>query len=57
MAAANKVAIIYVPADCGSVIFGKSKAPQAFRNAGIIKKLRDSGLNTKEQSALDEPAT
>lgn len=35
----------------------KSKAPQAFGDAGIIKKLQQSGLRTAEQSALEQPAT
>ena len=57
MAAFDSVAITYVPADCGSVIFGKSKAPQAFRDVGTIHKLQQSGFNTTERSALDQPAT
>ena len=57
MAASSLVAVTHVPADCGSVIFGKSKAPQAFRDAGIIKKLQQNRLRTTEQSALEQPAT
>ncbi|KAF4958688.1 hypothetical protein FSARC_10961 [Fusarium sarcochroum] len=58
MAASRSVAITYVPADCGSVIPGKSKAPKAFQDAGIIKKLKDAGVaSVSEHHALDAPAT
>lgn len=49
--------MVYVPADCGSVIPGKSKAPAAFRDAGIVNKLRRSGIPTvTEHEALEQPA-
>jgi arginase len=58
MASSGSVAITYVPADCGSVIPGKSKAPQAFRDAAIVKKLNDAKVTSvSEHDALDTPAT
>ncbi|KAH7034555.1 uncharacterized protein B0I36DRAFT_360069 [Microdochium trichocladiopsis] len=58
MAASQSVAITYVPADCGSIIPGKSKAPQAFRDAGIVTRLADRGVSTvTEHEALSAPAT
>jgi arginase len=58
MAAAPKsVSITYVPADCGSVIPGKSKAPEAFQNVNIAQKLRDAGVSVaSETQALRSPA-
>ncbi|KAF2824114.1 Arginase/deacetylase [Ophiobolus disseminans] len=51
------VAITYVPADCGSLIPGKSKAPQAFRDAGIVQALLDAGVPlVAEHEALATPA-
>jgi arginase len=32
MKAPEAMAVIYVPADCGTVIPGKNKAPQAFQD-------------------------
>ncbi|KAF5672212.1 hypothetical protein FDENT_10637 [Fusarium denticulatum] len=58
MAASRSVSITYVPADCGSIIPGKSKAPQAFRDVGIVDKLRDAGVpSLSEHHALEVPAT
>ncbi|KAF4439933.1 hypothetical protein F53441_12434 [Fusarium austroafricanum] len=58
MAASRSVSITYVPADCGSIIPGKSKAPQAFRDVGIVTKLKDSGVpSVSEHHALESPAT
>ena len=57
MAASNSVAITYVPADCASIIFGKSRTPQAFVDVGVEKKLKDSGFTTTQQWVLDQPAT
>lgn len=58
MAASRSVSITYVPADCGSVIPGKSKAPQAFRDVGIVGRLRKAGVSSvTEHHALDSPAT
>lgn len=57
MAADISVAITYVPADCGSIIPGKSKAPKAFQDVGIARKLEDERLFTvSEHEALDSPA-
>ncbi|KAJ0123352.1 hypothetical protein J7T55_011817 [Diaporthe amygdali] len=58
MAASRSVDISYVPADCGSVLPGKSKAPQAFQDVGIVDELRKSGIpSVSEHHALDSPAT
>ncbi|KAH6867469.1 hypothetical protein B0T10DRAFT_611833 [Thelonectria olida] len=58
MAASRSIDITYVPADCGSIIPGKSKAPKAFRDAGIVNKLQDADLPAvSEHEALDSPAT
>lgn len=58
MAASDSIAITYVPADCGSVIPGKSKAPKAFRDVGIVSKLQESGVRSvSEHHALESPAT
>lgn len=56
MAASRSVSITYVPADCGSVIPGKSKAPKAFRDVGIVSKLKNAGFSVAEHHALDAPA-
>lgn len=57
MAASRAVSITYVPADCGSVIPGKSKAPKAFQDAQIVQKLRDRGVpSVSEHDALESPA-
>lgn len=57
MAASGDVDITYVPADCGSLIHGKSKAPAAFQRIDIAGKLRDAGVgNVTETSALEAPA-
>ncbi|RSL70418.1 hypothetical protein CEP53_001892 [Fusarium sp. AF-6] len=57
MAASSSISITYVPADCGSIIPGKSKAPQAFQDVGIVAKLRDAGLQSvSEHHALESPA-
>ncbi|RSL83581.1 hypothetical protein CEP51_004441 [Fusarium floridanum] len=57
MAASSSISITYVPADCGSIIPGKSKAPQAFHDVGIVAKLRDAGLQSvSEHHALESPA-
>lgn len=57
MAASRSVSITYVPADCGSIIPGKSKAPQAFRDVGTVDKLEDAGVpSISEHHALEAPA-
>lgn len=58
MASSRSVSITYVPADCGSVYPGKFKAPKAFRDVGIVEKLREAGVpSVSEHHALDSPAT
>ncbi|KAJ6051304.1 uncharacterized protein N7446_005936 [Penicillium canescens] len=58
MAASRSVSITYVPADCGSIIPGKSKAPKAFQDVSIASKLREAGLpSVSEHHPLDTPAT
>lgn len=58
MTASSSVDITYVPADCGSVIFGKSKAPAAFRSVNIASQLSAAGAAAiAEHEALSEPAT
>jgi arginase len=58
MAASRSIDITYVPADCGSVIPGKSKAPKAFQDVGIAHKLQAAGIPTvSEHQALASPAT
>ncbi|KAH7382450.1 hypothetical protein DE146DRAFT_227451 [Phaeosphaeria sp. MPI-PUGE-AT-0046c] len=52
------ISLIYVPSDVGSIIPGKSKAPAAFRDVHIVRKLKDSGYTSvSEHYALDSPAT
>lgn len=58
MAALGSISITYVPADCGSIIPGKSKAPKAFQDVSIASKLRNAGLpSVSEHHPLDSPAT
>ena len=58
MAASRSISITYVPADCGSIIPGKSKAPKAFQDVGVASKLRNAGLSSvAEHHALNSPAT
>ncbi|KAF2025015.1 Arginase/deacetylase [Setomelanomma holmii] len=58
MASSRSIAITYVPADCGSVIPGKSKSPQAFRDVNIVSRLRAAGIpQILEYHALEEPVT
>lgn len=53
----NRLFITYVPADCGSIIPGKVKAPSAFQASGIIAKLKATGVsNILQVDALSEPA-
>jgi arginase len=44
--------IISVPSDIGSIYAGKSRAPAAFKSAGLQTKLRAAGHELKEISAL-----
>ncbi|KAK6064417.1 hypothetical protein SCUP515_11812 [Seiridium cupressi] len=58
MAASQAIAITYVPADCGFIIPGKSKAPQVFRDVNIVAKLQETGVcRISEHNALDSSAT
>ncbi|OQE14398.1 hypothetical protein PENFLA_c038G05250 [Penicillium flavigenum] len=58
MAASRSISITYVPADCGSIIPGKSKAPKAFQDVSIASKLRNAGVpSVSEHHPLDSPAT
>lgn len=50
-----RICVTYVPADCGSVIPGKSKAPEAFQDANIVNKLQEAGLDVSVHHALDHP--
>jgi arginase len=57
MTAPSSCDITYVPADCGSTIFGKSKAPDAFKSIDIVSRLRNAGVSAiREINALTEPA-
>ncbi|KAK7189118.1 hypothetical protein PSPO01_04705 [Paraphaeosphaeria sporulosa] len=42
--------------DIGSIYAGKSRAPEAFRSAGLFTKLQAAGYEVKGYSALTEPA-
>ena len=44
--------IINVPSDVGSVYAGKSRAPAAFKTAGLHKKLEGAGLQVTESTAF-----
>ncbi|KPI45138.1 uncharacterized protein AB675_2336 [Cyphellophora attinorum] len=58
MTAPSSCDITYVPADCGSTIFGKSKAPDAFKSIDILSRLQNAGVSAiREIDALTEPAT
>lgn len=51
------IVVHYIPADCGSAIPGKSKAPKAFQDVGITQKLAQNSLKVlSEHSPLPEPA-
>ncbi|PSN74149.1 Arginase/deacetylase [Corynespora cassiicola Philippines] len=53
----EKINIINVPSDIGSIYAGKSRAPAAFRSAGLQDQLKASGFYVTEQDALlDTPA-
>lgn len=52
------ISLIYVPSDVGSIIPGKSKAPEAFRSVNVVSKLQDAGYSSvHEYHALSSPAT
>jgi arginase len=53
----EQVCITYVPCDIGSLIPGKSKAPKAIQEAGLVNKLTKNGLKVMaENHPLQEPA-
>ncbi len=55
--ASRSITITYVPADCGSMLPGKSKAPQAFKDVDIAGRLKAAGVpSVAEREALDAPA-
>lgn len=57
MATSRDFDITYVPADCGSTLFGKSKAPAAFKSINIASRLTRLGVaSIRECDALPEPA-
>ena len=57
MAAPASVSVVYVPADCGSIIYGKSKAPKAFQEVGTAQKIQARGIAVSEHHPLSNPAT
>ena len=57
MVTSKQVSITYVPADCGSIIPGKSKAPKAFQHVGLAGKIHAACQHKpRERHALDSPA-
>lgn len=58
MASPPALTVINVPSDIGSMIKGKSLAPDAFRAASLISKLEKTGYQVTEVNALpDGPKT
>lgn len=58
MVDSEAVNLTYVPADCGSIIPGKPKAPRAFQDVGLASKIDAACLqHTSEKYALESPAT
>jgi arginase len=49
---ARSINIINVPSDLGSVYAGKSKAPAAFKSAGLHKRLETIGFQVSESTAF-----
>ena len=56
MSPSHEIAITTVPSDVGSVLPGKSQAPEAFLSVNLEQKLQKSGFTTTIQSALSQPA-
>jgi arginase family enzyme len=52
--ASNTINIINVPSDLGSIYAGKSRAPIAFKAAGLQEKLGTAGWQITESTALPE---
>lgn len=48
----QRINIINVPSDIGSIYAGKSRAPAAFQSAGLQRKLRTAGHQLDELNAL-----
>jgi arginase len=51
---AKSINIINVPSDLGSVYAGKSRAPAAFKSAGLHKRLETAGFKVSESSAFPD---
>jgi arginase len=51
---AKSINIINVPSDIGSVYAGKSRAPAAFKSAGLHKRLEASGFRVSESTAFEK---
>jgi arginase len=49
---AKSINIINVPSDIGSIYAGKSRAPAAFKSAGLHKKLESVGFQVSESTAF-----
>ena len=54
MATGRDIAVINVPSDIGSMIKGKSLAPEAIRQANLIDKLKSAGYKVIEREALSD---
>ncbi|KAF2446766.1 Arginase/deacetylase [Karstenula rhodostoma CBS 690.94] len=54
--AQKAIDLISVSSDIGSMYAGKSRAPAAFRSAGLHTKLNAAGFEVTEYSALTSPA-
>jgi arginase len=52
--ASNSINIINIPSDLGSIYAGKSRAPTAFKTAGLQEKLGAAGWQVTESTALPE---
>lgn len=50
----NYINIISIPSDIGSVYAGKSKAPTAFKSAGLQQKLQDVKFTITETTSLPQ---
>jgi len=50
----NRIAVIGVPSSAGARLTGQERAPQAFREAGLIKQLQSTGLEVIDFGDLTE---
>ncbi|KAK5166523.1 uncharacterized protein LTR77_008066 [Saxophila tyrrhenica] len=58
MSTTHQLTVTNIPSDIGSLLKGKSLAPEAFRKAKLIPKVEAAGYNVTEQNALPSgPAT